>query len=276
MAGSKERRDDLESFSQRAIQRAVRSRVFQSPSFLYPTAVGALSGLALGLLGVSAPLVGLTAAGLGLGIGGLAFQFGLRREKIGRDYLARMHETMNDRRQHLLRDLTGRMQALHFRQGMTQLQQLQEKFDNFVAILKQALEPEEITYGRYLGIAEQVYLSSLDNLERAVGALSSVKTIDLKHIEGRIREIHADGVVTSAEETEQDSLNLRRDLRQQQLDKVADLVAQNERAMTRLDYTAAAIADMKTRNGQASMDMESAMKELQDLIERAPKYNRLS
>jgi hypothetical protein len=276
MAGSKERRDDLESFSQRAIQRAVRSRVFQSPSFLYPTAVGALSGLALGLLGVSAPLVGLTAAGLGLGIGGLAFQFGLRREKIGRDYLARMHETMNDRRQHLLRDLTGRMQALRFRQGMTQLQQLQEKFDNFVAILKQALEPEEITYGRYLGIAEQVYLSSLDNLERAVGALSSVKTIDLKHIEGRIREIHADGVVTSAEETEQDSLNLRRDLRQQQLDKVADLVAQNERAMTRLDYTAAAIADMKTRNGQASMDMESAMKELQDLIERAPKYNRLS
>jgi hypothetical protein len=270
----KVRRDDLENFSQKAIQRAVRSRVFQSPSFLYPTAIGALSGLAVGLLGVSAPLIGLTAAGIGLGIGGLAVQFGLRREKIGREYLAHMHEQMNNRRQHLLHDLTSRMQAIHFRQGMTQLQQLQLKFDNFVAILKQALDAEEITYGRYLGIAEQVYLSSLDNLERAVGALSSIKTIDLRHIDNRIGDIHADGVVTPAEETEKDSLNLRRDLHRRQLDKVADLVAQNERAMTRLDYTAAAIADMKTRSGQASMDMETAMKELQGLIERAPNYNR--
>jgi len=265
----------LADFSQQAIHRAVKLRVLQSPIFLYPSAVGALSGMAVALLGTSIPMIGLTAAGLAVGLGGLAFQFGLRREAIGREYLAQMHEKMNARRKHLLGDLNDRMQAIGFRQGLVQLRQLQEKFDNFVSILKQALEPEEMTYGRYLGIAEQVYLSSLDNLERAVGALASIKTIDLRLIDERIEMIHEDGVVTKAEETEQDSLNQRRDLHKQQLDKVAELVAQNERAMTQLDFTAAAIADMRTRSGQASMDMETAMAELQGLIERAPKYNRV-
>ncbi len=264
----------LSDFSQQAIKKAVTSRVLQSPAFLYPSAFGALSGMALIVLGASLPLAGLTAAGLGLGAAGVAWQLGFRREKLARDYLNQMHRSLNARRHQLVANLTSRMQQLQFTQGIRQLDQLQRKFQNFVGILNHALDAEEITYGRYLGIAEQVYLSSLDNLERAVAALASVQTIDPGAIQERIEDIHADGLVTDAEATEQESLNQRRGLLEQQRDKVALLVAQNEQAMTRLDLTAAALAEMKTRSGQATMDMETAMAELQKMIENAPKYNR--
>jgi hypothetical protein len=181
---------------------------------------------------------------------------------------------LNTRRHQLVGDLTDRMQQLQFIQGIRQLEQLQRKFQNFVGILNHSLDAEEITYGRYLGIAEQVYLSSLDNLERVVGALTSVQTIDPRGIKERLDDIHADGVVTDAEATEQESLDQRRSLLEKQRERVAFLVAQNEQAMTRLDLTAAALAEMKTRSGQASMDMETAMAELQKMIENAPKYNR--
>jgi hypothetical protein len=265
----------LADFSQKAIKKAVKGDVLQSPLFLYPATIGALSGMAMLAIGLSVPLAAAMTTGITLGAGGALFRYFFRREQIGRAYLNRMHQAMNTRRQQLLRELSERLKALDFQLGQIQLQQLQDKFQNFVGILNQALSPEEITHGRYLGVAEQVYLSSLDNLERAAGALASVRTIDLKRIEQRIRDIHVDGVVTEAESHEKQTLDQRRGLLEQQQDKVAFLIAQNEKAMTQLDFTAAAIADMKTRSGQASMDMETAIAELQQLIENAPKYNRI-
>ncbi len=265
---------NLEAFSQRAISKAVRGRVFQSPAFLYPSAAGLLAFMSMAVVEISPLLIGVAAGSLGVGALGLAWMFLFRRDLISRDYLGQMHEVMNSRRQLLLKELSARMQELDFAQGTVQLGSLQDKFTNFVGILNQTLSPEEITYGRYLGIAEQVYLSSLDNLEQAIGALTSIRTINPQHIEDRIQGIHADGIVTDTEEIEQDSLNQRKDLYDKQLERVAALVAQNEQAMTKLDFTAAAIADIKTQSGQASMDMESAMEELQTLIEKAPKYNR--
>lgn len=264
----------LEAFSQKAISKAVRGKALQSPVFLYPSAAGLLALMSLAVVEMSPLVIGLAAGGVGVGALALGWLFLFRRDLISREYLTQMHEMMNSRRQILLKELSSRMQELNFHQGASQLDHLQNKFANFVGILNQTLSPEEITYGRYLGIAEQVYLSSLDNLEQAVGVLTSIRTIDLRHIEGRIEAIHADGIVTDSEAIEQDSLNQRKDLYDKQLNRVAALVAQNEQAMTKLDFTAAAIAEMKTQSGQASMDMESAMTELQNLIEKAPKYNR--
>jgi hypothetical protein len=264
----------LESFSQGAIRKAISGRILQTPIFLYPSALGILGLLAVGVIGVSPLLVGAASGGLAVGALGLAWQFSFRRDQLTRDYLNQLHESINSRRQLMLQGLSTRMEELHFDQGLGQLEQLQAKFTNFVGILNQALPPEEITYGRYLGIAEQVYLSSLDNLEQAVGALTSIRTINPAQLRNRIEAIHADGVVTATESVEQDSLNQRQQLFDRQLERVATLVAQNEQAMTKLDFTAAAMADLRTAKGQASMDMESAMTELQRLIEKAPEYRQ--
>jgi len=264
----------LADFSHAAIKKAVTANGLQDPLFLYPTAAGILSFAAMMVLGLAPAWIGLGVAGVGVGVTALGYKLGFRREYLAHKYLNEIHETLNSRRLQMVGDLTARLQKLDFPQGIRQLQQLQKKFQNFVDILNMALEPEEITYGRYLGIAEQVYLSSLDNLERVSGALASVQTIDPQEIDFRIKEIHADGIVTEAESTEQATLNQRKTLRESQALKVDTLMAQNEQAMTQLDLTAAALAEMKTRTGQATMDMESAMTELQDLVARSSEYNR--
>lgn len=268
------RRIGLDDFSRSAINKAVTSKGFQDPLFLYPTAAGILSCTAMLVVGLAPVWAGLGAAGLGVGLAALGYQLGFRREQLARDYLNNLHMSLNNRRLKMVHDLTGNMDNLQFHQGLRQLGQMQKKFQNFVEILNRTFDPQELTYGRYLGIAEQVYLSGLDNLERVVGALASVQTIDSHHIETRIKEIHSDGIVTEAEATEEETLNQRKLLRQSQTGKVEKLMAQNEQAMTQLDLTAAALAEMNTHAGQATMNMESAMTELQDLIARSSEYNR--
>jgi len=265
---------NLEAFSQRAIRKAVREKALQSPGFLYPSAIGVLACASIAVMELSPVLLSVAAVSLGIGSLTMLWQLVFRREAISRDYLNQMHKSMTTRRHQMLKELSDRMTELSFFEGIEQLEHLQKKFANFVGMLNQALSPEEITYGRYLGIAEQVYLSSLDNLDQAAGSLTSIRTIDPQHIKNRIKKIHEDGIVTDTESIEQESLNQRQELYNKQLERVAILVAQNEQAMTRLDFTAAAIAEMKTQSGQASMDMESAMAELQTLIEKAPNYNR--
>lgn len=264
----------LAAFSQKAVRKAVLGRILQSPAFLYPTAVGMLSAMAMGVFDISALLVGAASVGMGAGLAGLGYLFAFRRDQISRDYLVQMHETVNARRERLMRQLMVQMEEVGFSAGLTQLQQLRRKFDNFVAILDQTLAPEEITYGRYRGIAEQVYLSGVDNLDRAAGALASVRTIDPQRIDERLGEIHADGLVTAAEEHELQALQERRGLFVRERERVDMLLAANEKAMTQLDLTAAAIADIRTSSGQASMDMESAMAELQALVQQAPAFRR--
>ena len=271
--GEKTSDKSLELFSQRAIKKAVRKQILQTPIFLYPTAFGTLALLSLGVFGVSTTLGGIAATLLAAGVGSLGWQFGFRKNQMTRDYLGQMHASVNQKREKKRHDLSRRMEEMQFVQGIQQLEKLQEKFDNFVAILDRSLSGGELTYGRYLGIVEQVYLSSLDNLEQAVSSLESIRTIDTGEIDRRLHDIQADGIITDHETVEQDSLNKRRDLHEQQLDRVAALVAQNEQAMTRLDLTAAAIANIRTVSGQATMDMESAMTELQELIDRVHKYD---
>jgi hypothetical protein len=55
--------------------------------------------------------------------------------------------------------------------------------------------------------------------------------------------------------------------------KTDQWLAQNEAAMSQMDHVMAAIADMETTAGQASMPMEAAMQELKTLVERASLYS---
>ncbi len=164
--------------------------------------------------------------------------------------------------------LTEELGALDDPRPANQLNAIQEKRDNLVEVLNHRLEAGELTYARYRSTAQQVYLAALDNLSEVAVALRSISAIDNEYIDSRLEDL-ADQAGETAD-AERASLNDRRSLREGQEKRIADLLAQNESAMTLIDRTATALADAPI--GKGPQDADAAMAALREMAERASKY----
>ena len=259
--------------SQAAVSRAVLAATAQKPYVLYPTAVGILGASAAMLLGPSSLFVVPAVLGGAVGLGSWAVDYFLRRDHHASQYLRALHRDLSDRRNRTVRDLERELSEIGSQQGLAQLTRLGERLETFQALLDKKLDPSELTHGRYLGMAEQVYLSGLDNLQRMVHTLASIKAIDEEFVRSRTRALKRVREPSASQTEELESLQARLALKESQRAKVDRWLAQNERAMTQIDATMAAIAAMDTVHGHAGTDLEAAMRELAELARRAPDYN---
>jgi hypothetical protein len=264
------RQQDL---SQAAVSRAVLAETVQKPYVLYPTAVGILGAAAAVLLGPSSLFVVPAVVGGAVGLGSWAVDYFLRRDHHASKYLRELYRNLSDQRSRTVQTLERELSEIGSDDGLAQLERLGEKFDAFQALLDKKLDPSELTHGRYLGMAEQVYLSGLDNLQRMAHTLASIKAIDEDYVKSRIRELKPVREPSASQTEELESLRARLALKKSQRAKVDQWLAQNERAMTQIDSTMAAIAAMDTVRGHAATDLETAMRELAQLAQRAPDYN---
>ena len=167
-----------------------------------------------------------------------------------------------------LEALEQELEALDDVRPVHQLRALREKRNNLVEVLNRRLDSGELTYARYLNTAQQVYLSGLDNLHEDAIALRTISTMDRAYIESRLADVHANH--SDSAKRERTSLEGRLALLNSQEDKVNDMLAQNESAMTAMDRTATALGDAPI--GRTPTDSEAAMAALEDLAERATKY----
>lgn len=179
-------------------------------------------------------------------------------------------------RREKLEDLRADLAKVEAHQGIAQLDLLDQKLAGLIEVLKRRLNAGELTQFRYLDAAEQVYLSAIDNLHEIYIALTSVGTIDREHIEKRLRELRALGSQAASAITQIDALSQSRTMLEQQTARVETLFAQNEQAMTTLDHAATALADARINKGQASVDIDSALSELERLARRAGSYAKRS
>jgi hypothetical protein len=164
--------------------------------------------------------------------------------------------------------LTEELEALDDTRPAYQLNALEEKRDNLVEVLNRRLEAGELTYARYLSTAQQVYLAALDNLSEVAVAMRSISAIDNEYIDSRLGDLQDQQGETAV--AERASLQDRRSLREGQEKRIADLLAQNESAMTLIDRTATALADAPI--GKEPQDADAAMAALREMAERASKY----
>lgn len=260
-------------FSPRAVSRAVLGETLSKPYVLYPTAVGVLGGLAAAVLGPTMVFVAPAAIGLAVGIGSWAVDYTVRRDKHTAEYLKRLHETLAGRVDETIATLNGEFQELKFDAGLAQMAELQNKFKAFETLLRRKLNPAEMTFGRYLGMTEQVFLAGLDNLARISDTLKGLSAIDVTHVQKRLKELAGDGIESPAQDQEIASLKERLALRDHQRDQVDSWLAQNETAMTQIDRVMAAIANLDTSASHATMTMEAAMQDLKGLADRAPRLS---
>jgi hypothetical protein len=261
-------------FSPKAIGRAVLQQSLSKPHVLYPTAVGILGGVAALVLGPSLVFVVPAALGVLIGGGAWAFDYGIRRDKATGEYFRRMHEQLQARMRERIQGLREDLEAQGRRDGVSQLARLAKGFGTCEEVLRRKLKPTELTFNRYLGMTEQVFLAGLDNLRQIADASRSIGGIDATATRTRIEQLEGAASRSSAQEQELQALQERQALLQRQYAKIETWLAENEQALTQLDRVIAAISDMDTAQDHAQMDMEPAMQELKTLIERAQDFAR--
>ncbi len=155
-------------------------------------------------------------------------------------------------------------------QPTEQLDALLSKRQSLINVLQRRLDAGELTYARYLATSQQVFESALDNLHEVAVAYESISTIDETYIDRRLAELAADDSDADAADRERATLERRRELRATQRRRIAQLLAQNESALTALDRTTTALADVPI--GKQPEDAEAAMAALEELADRAAKY----
>ncbi len=166
--------------------------------------------------------------------------------------------------------LRAELDALADTQPTEQLDALLSKRQSLINVLERRLDAGELTYARYLSTSQQVFSSALDNLHEVAVASESISTIDEPYIERRLAELAADDSDAESAERERETLERRRDLRSTQRRRIAQLLAQNESALTALNRTTTALAAVPI--GKQPEDADAAMDALEELADRATKY----
>lgn len=262
-------RPDLSSA---AVNAAVVTRSLQHPTFVYPAAVGTLGGLGALLFGGPPLLIVGAAVAAGVAAVGFGVNCVMRREKIAKEYLDAANSQILAERAAMLQDLEEDLKQAGRKEATRQFERFREKIRAFEELLADKLGPGELTHARFLGIAEQVYLSGIDNLRGIAAAARSAAAIDERYIAERIGVLERAQKRSPAKERELAGLRDQLQVSAGQGTKIETLLAQNEEALAQFDTALAAIADMKTGPERATMDMESAMAELDRIAKRARDY----
>lgn len=261
------------AFSPSAIRRSVFAQTLQHPTVLYPAAAGVLGGVGALLLTASPLMTATAIAGGGVALASWLVNYLGRREVFANRYLARAHGDLTAKRRAVLESLEVELEAVRSAEGLKQLERFRNKMAAFEDVLARKFGRTELTFGRFLGIAEQVYLSGVDNLHAIALSLKTAATVDESYIEGRLRRLREDPATSPVEEQEVASLEQQLELRRDRLRRVDEWLAMNEQALAQLDLSSVAVAEIKTQGGQAATDMESAMRELADIAARAQEYS---
>jgi hypothetical protein len=190
-------------------------------------------------------------------------------------HIKRLHQMIElateSRRKNLKEDLLD----LSCNQGSKQVDLFQQKFDNLIDILKSKFDINQLTYNRYYSIAQEVLLSGIDNLASIVMALKTLQSIDLDYINQRLVKLEQEDETNMAVRKEKDALIRSLKSFQDQNNRMKELLAENEQALTQIDESSVAISKIKrSKEGEAKIDMELSMKELQKLAQRSYAYSR--
>ena len=263
----------MPDLSKRAVDRAVLSGSLQHPAVVYPAAAGVLGGIGAALLTASPVLVAGAVVGGGVALLALGVNCLFRRDFFASRYLEAAHQSVVAYRTAVLENLEEDLRSHKAREALSQLERFGEKVKAFEDVLDDKLGRKELTYARFLGIAEQMYLSGMDNLRQVALAKKSVATVDETYIRGRIKSLGAAGEPSPARKQEAASLQQQLELAAKQHAGVEALLAQNEQALAQLDLALAAVTDMKTGSSQSSVSMETAMSDLQHVASRAGAYS---
>ena len=276
-----ETRPTLQDFSSDATKKAVLTYSMQNPLTLYSTGAGLLGTLAVGLFGVALLPASIAVGGISVGALSWAYNYLLKNETIAARYAESLLREMEVHREDVIAKVSKDLVVLSedsrltdfAKQTLKQFKMISSSFETIRSTLSDKLKPAEITYGRYLSSAEQVFLAVLDNAVAIGAILKAMKGIDTEYIQERLLALEKLASPDEADREEHKTILERRGLYDDQVSKLNRLITKNEIAITEMDKMCAALSDLKTVRGQANVDIESAISEMEQLAKRVKTYS---
>lgn len=270
----------MKDFSEKNIKKKVFSEIAQHPVSIFPLILGGMGFYAVFLGLLSGTLFfWLTLGGAALGL--FTFVVNLfRRKSFENRYIRSLNKSLEQEKEAKLKRLRKKLEVLrknrelvlYADQAQIQFDKIKEKFSSFTSMLSEKFSASELTFGRFLGTSEQVYLAVLDNLEKIVHSMESMNSIDLTYVETRLTHLNSLTSPEAADLAEIETMKKRKALHEKQRESVNRLLTCNEEAMTELDLSMSSIASAETMPDRASVDMEFARGELMRLAERTKNF----
>ncbi len=271
---------DRSGFSGGAIRKAALSGSLNHSLTLFPAAMGLLGVFSMALLGPTSVLLLATIGAFTAGIGNGIINYFFRWDKHANAHLEGLAKKMADYREWSKTEIKRVLMECesmggvgkYAARGREQYDEINGKFDLLREILAKKLNPRELTHARYLGSAEQVYLNTLENLRDLVNYIKGIAAMGGAYRKD-LERLQVLEHPTEAERTRLATLMERDELKRSQQEKVAELLAINERALTKIDKTIAVFTRTRTRGSEADVDIETAIAELETLAARVHKYS---
>jgi hypothetical protein len=266
----------LSDFSQKAIQKAIRNEALSHPVTLYAGVATILTALSWATFGAPA-FLWAALGGAVLSASSLIVNYCFRDNTLGQIYIRRLNERLAEEKESVLLSLQDELKQCgdisgaqdYVEQGLEQFTRSKRSYDNFREILEDSFGSGRLDFGRIWGASEQAYLGVLDNLKQIVTILKSLSTIDPDYIDRRLRQLDLLGHLTDADQREQITLTKRAQVREEQLQRVNEILTRNEEAITGIEEATAALADTRSGDSFSDLDPETSIRQLRELAEKA-------
>lgn len=257
------------------IKRKIALDLIGHPVTFWSVPVG-LTGMIAMLIDPSLIGLVLLTGGFGISMGSYIINYFFRGEVFEERYRQKFYERVIKEQKKSLEELEGDLRNFakikgaeeHVAQAEEQLSLVQKKLAALYSILKGKFNKGELTYVRYADIIEQGCGAVLDNIKYIVALVKSISTIDESYINARFKELSKSKTQSEADKKEIVTLSNRKIIREEQLNKINEVLTQNEELFTKIDEASVEIADLRLEKGSAMADAEAVFLELEKLVER--------
>lgn len=264
----------VEDFEEKAIIKALNRSIVDNwfvGASIGAIPVGILTAILLGT-GVGVPIVG---GAILLGGGTWAWKRFFRGDKFidqYRDHLRKLLDEDSERRRS---ELQQALDAYGNSHASEQLEQFQNKIRVFIEILNLKFpDKSQLTYNRYYTIAQEVFLSGIDNLNEVLLIHRTLDAIDLDYIDRSLQRLDKREQDAAAKRERSSLLQSRQQYYDQQ-EELKNLMTQNEEALSKLDEAIVQVQDIRrSQNNESKTDMEASIEQLHRMAQQSYKFSR--
>jgi len=262
-----------EDFEEQAIIKALNKSIMDNwfvGASIGAIPVGILTAFLLGT-GVGIPIIG---GAILLGGGAWAWKRFFKGDKFFDQYSNHLRQLLDEDTERRRNELQLYLDAYGNKRACEQLKQFQNKIKVFIEILDLKFpDKNQLTYNRYYTIAQEVFLSGIDNLNEVLLIHKTLDAIDMDYIERSLKRVE-DREQDAATKRERSSLLQSRQNYQDQQQDIKNLIAQNEEALSKLDDAIVQVQDIKrSANNEGQLDMEASMEQLHRMAQQSYKFS---